>query len=179
MYTECTVGTDYNVSWQKLINSYTELKWGVPKALTHANNIERKHCLSSWIVFSKSSKERALRSFHITHIRQCGIRPHIEAALHLRVRPDQQAKRSTTCLGITHQTPNNEKINAHSSLAVWEWRKRWSMDSLASLHMQHQSIITNWRFQRLSIVNTFPKEAVHMKKFTLEGTRGFHTEFQG
>ena len=79
-----TKGTNYNESWHELINSKRELKWKSPDALIHSNKTVRKNCLISWVERSIFSKDLAFLSLQITHIRQCGIKPHRAVGLTLQ-----------------------------------------------------------------------------------------------
>lgn len=83
----------------------------------------------------------------------------------IRSSPLQQARCSFTEKGITQERPNKEKTIDHKFIAIAQCRRRWLLASSSILHMQHQSTMVNFLFQRLSIV--LPWAAVQAKKILL------------
>ena len=102
-------------------------------------------------------------------MRQWGKTLQISACLRCPKAPGQHVIKSWTVLGITHGAPNRSKIVSHNCFAIEQCRKRWSEDSPAALHIQHQSTNTTRRFLKLSLVRILPKTAVQTKKATRGG----------
>ena len=102
----------------------------------------------------RSSKHLAFRSLYMHHIKYKGCILQASKTVKLLNWPLQQANNSITFLGMTHSTSNGWKIKVHNSLATLLWRRRWSMDSLFLLCIQHQYTIPSlW----LSSSSVYPK----------------------
>lgn len=94
---------------------------------------------------------------------------HITAFRNLSKCPFQQAKTTTTQLGITHTNLTRLKIVFDRALVISQYSKSWSIDSPLFLHIQHQSTTITCRFLRLPIVKIFPKVVDQAKYATLSG----------
>ena len=100
-----------------------------------SNKVLKNRNLRSSIERSLSSKHRLFLSFQIHHIKQWGTTIHISPLRWQPNQPCQQARSSTTNIGITQQTPNKPKTISHNSRATRQWRNRWSTVSLLHLHI--------------------------------------------
>ena len=88
----------------------------------------------------------------------------------------QNSNSSTTDLGITQ---DKVKTKDHLSVAIEQWRSRWSMNSPLHLHIQHQSTIKMCLLWRLLTIRIFKRPAVHTKNTILLGTLTIQMLFQG
>ena len=147
-----------NQNLQRSISSKMEWIETTPDPTTQSNKVWKKNNLSSGRWRSESSKSRAFRSRHKHQSTQWGIIFQTKAWSWWPNCPNQQEKKSSTDLGITHWTPNKPKTKDQRSAAIEQWRKRWSTLSPSLRHIQHQFGMMKPRFCRLSNVRAFPRE---------------------
>lgn len=109
-------------------------------------------------------KVHSFRSLQMVHIRQSGIAHRISTAKHHPKPPFQHANNSTTCLGITQETPYKKKTKEHR-LDTWvQWISKWSTDYSLHWHMQHQLTKQIFHLFKVSRVRIFPLVAVQVEK---------------
>ena len=118
-------------------NSPTDGEWVRPQALDQSYKVVKISSISLAIGVSWLSKVRLFLSLQIVHIRQEGIKFQTSEDLF----PNQfhhPNSNSRTQEGITHSIPTNWKTKLYNCLAAPQCNKRWSTDSSAFLHIQHQ-----------------------------------------
>ena len=108
------------------------------------------HKSNNWAInFSKSSKERRLRSVQIVHIKQPSTKFQI-SELYFPSQWCQQQSKSTTKPGMTQSIPNSWIICIHIKWANGQKIRSWSTDSSLQQHIQQQFAKGRPRSIRLS-----------------------------
>jgi hypothetical protein len=77
--------------------------------------------------------------------------------------PPKKAYKSTICLGMTQESPNQLKKTFQIAQATSQWSRIWSINSSFLIHKQHQSTTMTCRFRKLSMVRIFPRASKQPK----------------
>jgi hypothetical protein len=141
---------------------------GYKKAIDQRYSVWRNSSNTFSREFSRFSKHLRFLSLQIHQKMNIGTIFHVVALLEL---PDfhQQARRSSTLLGMTQEIPKREKMLFHRAEATSQCRSIWSTDSPYRLHRQHLSTMIMCLFLRLTKVRILPRAAAHVKKAALGG----------
>ena len=109
VHRKCTRKAKIYPKLQKSTKSKTEGMSRPLKGVLYSNKDRRRIRLNSMIEHSSPSKILLFHSRNMFHIISCGRKPQTDAVLCHPTPLSQQARNSTTCLGITQEIPN--KLN--------------------------------------------------------------------
>ena len=159
------------------INSEREEQTVKSQQRDHSKKLRWHKTFNLSNIFSLSSKDRWFRSNHTIHIKHLGTKFQM-FELCFPSHWCQQDNKSATNHGITKWIPKAWSLKVHRKWVTGQWRRRWSIDSPSSQHIQHQLAKGRPLSIRLSKVRIQPCAAVHKKNATRLGIFGFQTPFQ-